>query len=220
MITINLKTELVLVLLVIGLKGIHAQTVNDVDGNTYNTITIGSQTWLKEDLKVSHFQNHDIINTTADTTFICYENNPEYQWAYDGKEAMVKDYGRLYTYKVVIDERKVCPAGWHVPTIQEWKVFKKNLGIDTISIMNKKGILDNMKLDYISGILNKQGFMLQSVETRQCNGKYIKTPFGGWWTMETGGERSAIIRFLPIALVNLKTITEDKRGLPIRCIKD
>jgi uncharacterized protein (TIGR02145 family) len=96
-------------------------TVTDVDGNTYNVIRIGTQLWMKENLKTTKYRNGDIIGTTASPLLdISSESTPEYQWAYDGNESNVSIYGRLYTWFATTDIRNVCPTGWHVPSDNEW----------------------------------------------------------------------------------------------------
>ena len=50
-------------------SSIYAQnTVIDYDGDVYNTVTIGSRTWLKENLRVTHYTNGDTIPNVIDTT--------------------------------------------------------------------------------------------------------------------------------------------------------
>lgn len=95
--------------------------IQDADGNIYNTITIGTQVWMKENLKTTKYRNGELIGTTTPETLdISYESTPKYQWAYDGNESNVAAYGRLYTWYAVTDSRNVCPTGWHVPTDEEW----------------------------------------------------------------------------------------------------
>ena len=107
----------------------HAQTVSDIDGNVYNTVVIGSQTWMKENLKVVHYQNGDSILTTFPASKdIEQETNPKYQWAYDGIDSFAINYGRLYTWYAATDPRRVCPADWHLPSDQEWDTLITNLG--------------------------------------------------------------------------------------------
>lgn len=96
-------------------------SVADVDGNVYNTVTIGTQTWMAENLKTTKYFNGDLIGTTTPATLdISGESTPKYQWAYAGDESTVATYGRLYTWFAVTDSRSVCPTGWHVPTDAEW----------------------------------------------------------------------------------------------------
>ena len=96
-------------------------TATDVDGNIYNAVTIGTQVWMKENLKTTKYRNGDFIGTTTPATLdISGENTPKYQWAYNGNESNVATYGRLYTWYAVTDSRNVCPTGWHVPSDVEW----------------------------------------------------------------------------------------------------
>jgi uncharacterized protein (TIGR02145 family) len=95
--------------------------VRDFDVNYYNTIKIGDQVWMVENLKTTKYRNGDLIGTTTPSTLdISGETAPKYQWAYDGNESNVATYGRLYTWYAVTDNRNVCPADWHVPSDTEW----------------------------------------------------------------------------------------------------
>jgi uncharacterized protein (TIGR02145 family) len=108
----------------LGLTGLQAQTVIDIDGNVYKTVTIGTQVWMKENLKTTKYSNGDSIGTTTPATLdITSENKPKYQWAYDGNENYVATYGRLYTWYALTDSRNVCPTGWHVPIDEEWTIL-------------------------------------------------------------------------------------------------
>jgi uncharacterized protein (TIGR02145 family) len=98
-----------------------SDSIIDIDGNVYHTITFGTQTWLKENLKVTKYRNGDIIGTTSPPSLhISREVSPKYQWPSYGDESNVMRYGRLYTYYVVTDSRGLCPTGWHIPSDAEW----------------------------------------------------------------------------------------------------
>ena len=100
-------------------------TVTDIDGNVYHTITIGTQTWMVENLKTTKYRNGDVIGTT--TGAIPYDATSKYQWAYDGNEANVAKYGRLYTWWAATDTRNIAPEGWHIPTDAEWTSLENYL---------------------------------------------------------------------------------------------
>jgi uncharacterized protein (TIGR02145 family) len=113
------KTLLLFALFVLLIIKAPAQTVTDIDGNIYHTVTIGTQVWMVENLKATHYRNGDpITNVTVDQqwfnltipAYCDYENTP-------GNSLI---YGRIYNYFAVEDSRKIAPAGWHVPTDAEW----------------------------------------------------------------------------------------------------
>ena len=110
-----------LTLFYIGLTGCQTNSVKDIDGNVYPTITIGTQVWMAENLKTTKYRNGDLIGTTTPATLdIEGEITPKYQWAYAGNESNVATHGRLYTWYVATDSRNVCPKEWYVPTDAEW----------------------------------------------------------------------------------------------------
>lgn len=80
-------------------------TVTDIDGNVYHTVTIGTQTWMVENLKTTRYRNGDSINE---------------QWAYNNDENNVAKYGRLYSWYAATDSRNIAPVGWHIPSDKEW----------------------------------------------------------------------------------------------------
>jgi uncharacterized protein (TIGR02145 family) len=99
----------------------YAGTVSDAEGNSYYTITIGTQTWMASNLNTTKYRNGDLIPTTAPANLdISAESSPKYQWVYDGNNSNSSIYGRLYTWYAATDTRNVCPAGWHVSTQDDW----------------------------------------------------------------------------------------------------
>jgi len=101
-----------------------SQTVTDVDGNIYNTVEIGTQTWLKEDLKVLHYPDSSEITEV---------------WSYNDDDSLANIYGRLYTWDAAMNystqegAQGICPNGWHIPTDEEWTVLGSYLGGDNVA---------------------------------------------------------------------------------------
>ena len=94
----------------------------DVDGNVYHTVTIGTQTWMVENLKTTKYRNGEAIGTTIGN--VLNSSTSTYQWAYGGIEANVAKYGRLYNWYAATDIRGIAPAGWHVPNDAEWTTLE------------------------------------------------------------------------------------------------
>ncbi len=83
-------------------------TLTDFDGNTYQTVRIGFQQWMAENLKTTHYSD----GTPIDTAVHVYND-----WAYPDS---INIYGRLYSGLAISSGNNVCPDGWHVPTPDDW----------------------------------------------------------------------------------------------------
>ena len=103
-------------------------TVTDIDGNVYQTVKIGNQWWMAENLKVTHYRNGDAIPNVTDDDDWADLSTGAY-CAYGENESNVKTYGYLYNWYAVNDSRDIAPAGWHVPTDEEWKTLEMVLGM-------------------------------------------------------------------------------------------
>ncbi|MBO4381377.1 MAG: T9SS type A sorting domain-containing protein [Bacteroidales bacterium] len=103
-----------------------APTLTDCDGNVYNTVQIGNQCWMKENLRTTRYANGDSI--PFGTSIANWEPRRYYP---NNDSANVYSYGYLYNWTAVMhgssgsDEipsgvQGVCPTGWHVPSRAEW----------------------------------------------------------------------------------------------------
>jgi uncharacterized protein (TIGR02145 family) len=103
--------------------------VADIDGNTYNTVLIGTQCWTKENLKVTKYNDGtDIPEITGSQT---WDNTvvTGARTVYDDDPVNLTRYGYLYNWFAAkgistggsIIYKNICPTGWHVPTDNEWE---------------------------------------------------------------------------------------------------
>lgn len=89
--------------------GTPSDKITDADGNPYQTVKIGSQIWMKENLRTLHFNEGTAIKTDSVNVYN-YTSNID----------TITKYGRLYAYNVIYNNLNVCPIGWHVPTNNDW----------------------------------------------------------------------------------------------------
>jgi uncharacterized protein (TIGR02145 family) len=103
-------------------------TVTDIDGNVYQTVKIGNQVWMTENLKVTRYRNGDAIpNVTGDME---WSNLTKGAYCdYNNNSNNAATYGRLYNFYAVNDSSNIAPAGWHVPSDYEWKTLEMTLGM-------------------------------------------------------------------------------------------
>jgi uncharacterized protein (TIGR02145 family) len=104
--------------------------VFDIDGNWYTTVTIGTQLWMLQNLKVTHYQNGDAIPNVTDNTWDNYTTG--IYCNYNNKDSLASIYGRLYNWYAAMDSRNICPTGWHVPSINDFNTLKTYLGGTTV----------------------------------------------------------------------------------------
>ncbi len=129
-----------------------SDTMTDTDGNIYKIVKIGSQWWMAENLKVTHYRNGDPIPNVADNREWADLSTGAY-CAYNNDDNYIKSYGLLYNWFAVSDSRYIAPAGWHVPTDEEWKQLEMYLGMSQsdAEALSWRGSNEGSKLKAISG---------------------------------------------------------------------
>jgi len=118
------KNYLIIFLITIGLAW--SQSCIDIDGNEYSTIQIGTQVWMSENLRVTHFKNGDAIPTYSDGEEWGNLTTPGFA---NFDEWIFLLYGNLYNWFAVDDARGLCPEGWHVPSDEEYKQLEISVGM-------------------------------------------------------------------------------------------
>lgn len=103
------------------------------DGQSYKTITVGSQIWMAQNL------NYEKEGSFALKKPLQMDRN----------DPMTKfESGRFYTWK---DADGICPEGWHVPTADDWKYFSSNSGVDPqgrfVNVASEKWLLAGKYLE-------------------------------------------------------------------------
>ena len=216
--------------------------ISDIENNTYSIRTIGTQIWMTENLKTSKYNNGDNIGTTVPSTLdIFNEVSPKYQWAYDADESNVAIYGRLYTGYVVSDSRKVCPAGWHVPSDAEWSTLTDFL---TNNGYGYEGTGDDIAKSMAATTLwssdpnpgnvgnslasnNSSGFSALPAGYRSQNnnvdGIFVAATYvTSWWSSTDLTETIAWQRIMmeQSNVVTRSYLGGKRNGISIRCVKD
>ena len=115
-----------LILIFLTYSVLKSQTVSDTDGNVYNTIGIGTQLWMKENLKTTKFRDgSSITNITDSNTWLSLTT--EAYCDYSNLPSNANTWGRLYNWYAVSDTRELCPTGWHVPSDYDWTILQNYL---------------------------------------------------------------------------------------------
>lgn len=102
-------------------------TITDIDGNMYNTIQIGSQCWMAENLKTTVYNNGTTIPNISGNGDWSNDTTGAYIW-YDNDISWKDSYGALYNWHATVDTNSLCPTGWHVPTNDEWTALTDFIG--------------------------------------------------------------------------------------------
>lgn len=211
--------------------------LSDIDGNQYDIVKIGTQVWMRENLKTTKYRNGDLIGTTNPPTLdISSESTPKYQWAYDAMESNVSVYGRLYTWYAAADNRNICPVGWHLPSDVEWTTLTNYLtnngygwggsgnliGKSMASTsgwnqFNYEGTIGN---DQSSN--NSSGFSAIASGYHNPNGNsYYAGEWGNWWSAtEYSSDYANEVGMHYSGSVVTRSDLEKKNGISVRCLKD
>jgi uncharacterized protein (TIGR02145 family) len=207
-------------------------TVTDIDGNSYNTVTIGSQVWMVENLKVTHYRNGDEIPNVTDGSTWNYLTTGA-QCAYGNDANNVASYGRLYNWYAVDDSRGIAPQGWHVPTDEDWKQLEMYLGMSQADadLIGQRGTDEGDKLKEAgtshwnspnTGATNETGFSALPGGHRYSNGNFFNLgAYANFWSSTEGTSNYVLDRLLIVNYSGIARYQDDKRfGYSVRCVRD
>ncbi len=196
-------------------------TMTDQDGNEYKTITIGTQTWMAENLRTTKYRNGDPIptgvygTTWGNLTIGAYCN-------YNNYAAGVITYGRLYNWRAVVDSRNIAPAGWHVSSDDEWWTLVVYLGGGTIAGDKLRETGTTHWSMQITAVTNESGFTALPGGGRHASGEFEYIYGSGyWWTTTQSSSSLAVEWNIQTAWSNLYMGSNNKSdGFSVRCVKD
>jgi uncharacterized protein (TIGR02145 family) len=195
-------------------------TVTDIDGNVYQTVSIGTQCWMKENLKVSKYRNGDPIPTNL--------SNTAWQTATTGAYAIYNNdagnnttYGKLYNWYAVADTRNLCPVGWHVPSDGEWTTLENYLGGRPVAGGKLKST-STLWTTPNTGATNESGFSGLPGGNRNGNGTFNGVGGNGnWWSSTESSTTFARFRHLNYYIGNSNLSSYYKLdGFSVRCLRD
>lgn len=109
------------------------QTLTDYDGNEYQTVIIGYQEWMAENLRTTHFSNGTpIAEPGSDNDAWESDTTGALTW-YNNDDSWADAYGALYNWYAVNSEHGICPEGWRVPSSDDrWDLL--NYAVDHLEI--------------------------------------------------------------------------------------
>lgn len=197
-------------------------TVTDIDGNVYNTVTIGSQVWMVENLKVSKYRDGTSIPNVTDNTQWTNLTTGAYCY-YDNNSSFNNIYGKLYNWYAVNNSKNIAPIGWHIPSDAEWITLYNYLGGQTVCGGALKST--NLWSSPNTGATNSSGFTGVGAGIRFDNtGTFSGTlgQNGDFWSssviISSDKPRGYALRYNNTYLS--QTNDYKARGKSVRCIKD
>ncbi len=197
-------------------------TMTDQEGNEYKTITIGTQTWMAENLKVTKYSNGDQIPIIDGNTQWVNLTTDAYCW-YNNNPADKAIYGAIYNWYAASDNRNIAPDGWHVPSDAEWITLVSYLGGTEISggKLKEAGIIHWENPNFSA--TNSSGFTALGVGERDgFNGTFIYRSVGCRFWSKTQEDASIGYCHMVFNYANYcnRNNIPKQFGVSIRCVKD
>jgi uncharacterized protein (TIGR02145 family) len=204
-------------------NGTKSNEVNFTVLEDFETVTIGTQVWIKKNLDVDYYRNGDPIPNVTDTTE--WKNLKTGAWCYYNNDpAMGAIYGKLYNWYAVNDPRGLAPAGWHIPSDAEWKTLADTLGGKDVAGGKMKETGTTHWLSPNTGATNSTGFSALPGGLRNAVGNYGSLGYNGlWWTVteESLHSKDGISRYMNYKDTKLSVEVHSKNdGYSVRCVKD
>ncbi len=217
------------------LTGEQVQTVKDIDGNVYKTVTIGTQVWMAENLKTTKYNDGTPITLVTQNNSWRASSTPAYCW-YNNDEITNKNtYGAIYNWHTV-NTNKLCPTGWHIPSDSEWTILTDYLinngnGYEGSGDDISKSLASTTGWNVSSEIgtvgsnptsNNLSGFNAYASGIRFSNGEFRhRGENSKWWSSTETSTSAAQIRFISWDDGIVSSFSNRKEnGFSVRCVRD
>src|SRR5574344_6948 len=201
-------------------------TVTDIDHNVYNTVKIGNQCWMKENLRTTKFADDTPIELGSNTSTVT-----PYRYSPNRDANTVNIYGYLYNWKAVMHGsvsssskpsgvQGICPTGWHLPSDGEWEDLMTTLGGNGVAGDKMKEAGTSHWLSGGTQASNSSGF------TALAAGYYgsSNTGFGErtyYWSATEGNASNAYTRYITYSDSRVSRKNEYKLyGFSVRCLSN
>ena len=195
--------------------------ITDIDGNGYDTVHIGTQIWLKQNLKVTHYRNGDPIpNITDDIQWQNLTTGAYCDYNNDANNSTT--YGRLYNWHAVGESRNIAPTGWHVATDAEWTTLTDYLGGADVAGGKLKEAGFTHWQSPNTGATNETGFTALPCGYRNLDGAFLDIGnYGYWWDATEYDSNYAWYRSMIYSLNYVYGYYVNKEfGFSVRCVRD
>jgi uncharacterized protein (TIGR02145 family) len=197
------------------------QILQDIDGNIYNTVKIDRQTWMAKNLKTTRYNDGTAIPLVTDEAAWAALSTPGYCWYNSDSVTYKNTYGALHNgYTVITD--KLCPAGWHVPSDEEWTRLTDYLGGQIYAGDRLKETGTDYWVSPNTGATNDVGYTALPGGLRYHDGIFHDFGFSGyWWTSTEYSSTRAYFRYIDYEYSELFRFNNLKKiGFSVRCIRD
>jgi uncharacterized protein (TIGR02145 family) len=208
-------------------SGILIDKVSDIDGNTYKVVVIGTQTWMAENLKTTKLNDGTVIPQVSDGTQWVRLISPGLCWYANDQPANKSAHGALYNWYAV-NSGKLAPAGWHIPTKEEWTTLINYLGGEQTAggRMKEAGLVHWNAPN--AEATNSSGFSAIGSGARYgfCSGFHGLSDRVFFWTATSSAEVKDIAFYLHLdfrsgAVADSTEVPGYKvYGYSVRCVKD
>lgn len=198
-----------------------AGSVPDVDGNVYATKIIAGREWMAENLRTSKYRNgQNIANLEP---YLLWMNATSGAWCFfQNNNSNNIPLGKLYNFYAVVDNRGLCPTGWHIPANAEWEILANQLGGAEVAGGKMKIVgVDHWNTPNTDAT-NEGGFTAFPAAFRRTDGSFADPGITTiWWTSTLMDISNAIERNLDSDDGNISSdFAEFTRGYSVRCIKN
>ena len=194
-------------------------TVMDADGNIYNEVYIGDQTWMNGNLKTTKYNDGSPILNLINKTSWIHDTIGAYCWYIDDLKNR-DPRGAIYNFNAV-KTGKLCPCGWHVATDDDWNQLEQNIRNDLIppdtNVVDR--ILSKYGWEFYGDNVNAtDDYSFSAIPNafRGYEGTFVYSGRHSWWWTSTENENNLVI----VRLLLTRTYSEKESGYAVRCIKD